>query len=144
MNTLMQNLTGQELPGFEQADAHTQSVTAYVGEGGAGRRSQRSVGGDGEGARSKVEAEMHPSRPRPLTTSFLLDHNFPMDIPPPTDLLPEHVRTGVSNYLAYLLLPPPLTAYLHYLTINLSCVEILMFLAVCVCAVCVCSGVLLP
>ena len=109
MNTLMQNLTGQELLGFEQTDAHTQSAAAYVGEGGVGRRS---VGGVGEGAGSKVDAEMHQGRPRPLTTSFFLDHNFPMDIPPPTDLLPDHVRTGVSNYLAdhHSLSSPPLPA----------------------------------
>ena len=93
MNALMQNLTGPELLALEQqSDGH--SHVGYVTEGG--KRSQRSVGGVGDGEQgegSKVESDVLPSRTRPLTTSFLLDHNFSMDIPPPTDLLPEHVRT---------------------------------------------------
>ena len=31
-------------------------------------------------------------RPHPLTSSVWLDANFPLDIPPPSDLIPEHVR----------------------------------------------------
>lgn len=35
------------------------------------------------------------NRPRSLSTSFLLDRNFPLDIPPPTDLIPDHVSIYV-------------------------------------------------
>ena len=98
----MQNLTGQELLGLDQGDVHSQAV--YPGEGGAGKRSQRSAGGVGDGEQggggSKVEGEIHSSRTRPLTTSFLLDHNFPMDIPPPTDLLPDHVSIYCTSIVA--------------------------------------------
>ena len=69
----MQNLTGPELLALEQqSDGH--SHVGYVTEGG--KRSQRSVGGVGDGEQgegSKVDSNVLPSRTRPLTTSFLLD-----------------------------------------------------------------------
>ena len=37
------------------------------------------------------DVDMLQNRPRSLSASFLLDGNFPLDIPPPSDLIPEHV-----------------------------------------------------
>lgn len=59
------------------------SVDSTSGGGGGGR-------GGGQ-QQQRFESDLTSNQTRPLTTSFLLDHNFPMDIPPPTDLLPEHV-----------------------------------------------------
>ena len=39
------------------------------------------------------DVDMLQNRPRSLSASFLLDGNFPLDIPPPSDLIPEHVST---------------------------------------------------
>ena len=41
------------------------------------------------------------NRPRSLSTSFLLDRNFPLDIPPPTDLIPDHVSIYSTHILFY-------------------------------------------
>ena len=101
MNALMQNLASPELQGADPAnDVHAQPV--YPADFNSLKRlSQKAtsvvesssvdqtVGGAGG---RRLETEMHSNQTRPLTTSFLLDHNFPMDIPPPTDLLPDHVR----------------------------------------------------
>ena len=53
------------------------------------------ISGIGEGGTE----ELLRNRPHPLSTSFLLDRNFPLDIPPPTDLIPDHVRSYVYYYV---------------------------------------------
>ena len=105
VNTLIQTLTnatnakvqGSELP----PELHTQSV--YPSDFASHKKQSQKVrstmtsssaasldpSGGGRG-----EMEALQNRARPLTASFLLEHNFPMDIPPPTDLLPEHVSGG--------------------------------------------------
>ena len=99
----MQNLASPELQGATPA-TDVQAQPVYPADFGSLKRlSQKmqaaavvessmdqATGGGGGGQR--FETDVLPNRTRPLTTSFLLDHNFPMDIPPPTDLLPEHVR----------------------------------------------------
>ena len=101
MNALMQTLASPELQGADpSSDVHSQPV--YPAEFSSLKRLSQKMqvtagvqastdqsGGGGSG--HQLEQDHLPSRSRPLTTSFLLDHNFPMDIPPPTDLLPEHV-----------------------------------------------------
>ena len=37
------------------------------------------------------DVDVLQNRPRSLSASFLLDGNFPLDIPPPADLIPDHV-----------------------------------------------------
>ena len=108
MNTLMQNLASPELQASDlSSDMHTQPVypadfsslkrlsqkmqAAAVAQSSSSSSDRASGGGGGGG--HQLEADLLQSRARPLTASFLLDHNFPMDIPPPTDLLPEHVSS---------------------------------------------------
>lgn len=101
MSVLLQNLTSQELQGSDPpSDAHSQPVypadfnslkrLSQKVQAAAEVQSSDQVGESGGGGH-QLEGDHLQSRPNPLTTSFLLDHNFPMDIPPPTDLLPEHV-----------------------------------------------------
>ena len=107
MNTLMQNLASPELQASDLSpDIHTQPVypadfsslkrlsqkmqAAAVAQSSSSSLDRASGGGGGG---HQLEADLLQSRARPLTASFLLDHNFPMDIPPPTDLLPEHVSS---------------------------------------------------
>ena len=104
MNALMQNLASPELQGATPA-TDVQAQPVYPADFGSLKRlsqkmqaaavvesSMDQATGGGGGGGQRFETDVLPNRTRPLTTSFLLDHNFPMDIPPPTDLLPEHVR----------------------------------------------------
>ena len=99
VNSLMQSIGAQELPGV--AGGAKEGPYKFV----SGKRGSQRSGGVAEGAELGEGLEVHHGRARHLTTSFLLDHNFPMDIPPPTDLLPAHVRnSSISVLLLFLLL----------------------------------------
>ena len=45
------------------------------------------------------DVDMLQNRPRSLSASFLLDGNFPLDIPPPSDLIPEHVSVYMHAHV---------------------------------------------
>lgn len=97
MSALLQNLTSPELQGSDpSSDGHSQPL--YPADFKRLSQKMQSTGvvqsSSDQAAEGEFEGELHQTRPRPLTTSFLLDHNFPMDIPPPTDLLPEHVSVN--------------------------------------------------
>ena len=119
MNALMQTLASPELQGADpSSDVHSQPV--YSSDFSSLKRLSQKMQGTvvtgvqssthqsgGGGGGHQLEQDNLPSRSRPLTTSFLLDHNFPMDIPPPTDLLPDHVSSQLTciysdNHVAYM------------------------------------------
>ncbi|ETW95105.1 MAG: hypothetical protein ETSY2_48635 [Candidatus Entotheonella gemina] len=112
MSALLQNLTSQELQGSDpSSDAHSQPL--YPADFNSLKRlsqkmqaaaevqlSSDQVGESGGGGH-QMEGDHLQTRPNPLTTSFLFDHNFPMDIPPPTDLLPEHVSESSTASIVH-------------------------------------------
>ena len=70
---------------------------------------------EGSGSSEGGAEELLRSRPHPLSTSFLLDRNFPLDIPPPTDLIPDHVSSSCNiTYLQTKTSHSCKTAVLHY------------------------------
>ena len=76
---LLQPIYSPDLGGFKHLTHHVQHIPRI----------------DLTASEGLVQEQSHP-----LTSSFLLDANFPMDIPPPADLIPDHVSgCGLVNNL---------------------------------------------
>ena len=76
---LLQPIYSPDLGGFKHLTHHVQHIPHI----------------DLTASEGLVQDQSHP-----LASSFLLDANFPMDIPPPADLIPDHVSgCGLANSL---------------------------------------------
>ena len=61
-------------------------------------------------------------RPHPLASSVWLDANFPLDIPPPSDLIPEHVSNiCIYNYYIIIHVYMYVRVHVYYTTYNCTC-----------------------
>ena len=117
MSALVQNLAHADLPNSSELPPEIPAQPVYPAAAAADFESLKQLSekmqtaspsspeqsGVGEGGGGgHVDVDVVSSHPRPLSASFSLDYNFPMDIPPPTDLLPDDVRLALPCHSAYI------------------------------------------